>query len=75
MEGTILTDLFDGRLYRVTRFYKASATDRFQNVMPETVMHTWPAGSLSEEQLTNLRNQENYSRVWQSLPLDHMVFV
>lgn len=74
-EGTVLADLFDGKLYRVSSFYKASARDRFQNVMPETVMHTWPAGSLSEEQLTNLRNHENYSRDWQSAPLDRIVFV
>jgi hypothetical protein len=42
--------------------------------MPETVMHTWPAGTLSVDQLAELRERAKYADDGTVGPLDWIVF-
>jgi hypothetical protein len=59
-ENTILIDLFDGHRYAVQMIFPAGPKDREFEIMPETAIQTWPAGSLSEDELATLRARANY---------------
>jgi hypothetical protein len=56
----MLIDLFDGRRYAVQLIFPAGPKDREFEIMPETAIQTWPAGSLSGEELAALRARANY---------------
>ena len=43
-----MTRLHDGRRYVAMSIYPAKAFDRVVSAMPETVVHLWPMGRLSE---------------------------
>jgi hypothetical protein len=59
-ENTTLIDLFDGHRYAVQMIFPAGTKDREFEIMPETAIQTWPAGSLSEDELATLRARANY---------------
>jgi hypothetical protein len=60
VEGMIFADLFDGIRYRVSHVFTAKPMDRVTNQMPDTVIQTWPAGNLAEQELADLRVRANY---------------
>ncbi len=60
LQGMIFVDLSNGRTYRVHSLYKAKEMDRLHKGMPEDVVHTFPAGSLSDEELAALRKKHHF---------------
>jgi hypothetical protein len=60
-ENTLLLDLFNGKKYLVQAVYKAGPNDREWAFLPDTVIHTWPAGLLSEPDLKELRARAKYT--------------
>jgi hypothetical protein len=73
-ENAILIDLYDGHRYRVQAIYPAKPTDKGWNFLPDTVIHTFPAGSLSEEELRDLRKRAEYTLNEFCGPLGDVVF-
>jgi hypothetical protein len=59
-ENTMLIDLFDGHRYAVQMIFPVGPKDREFEIMPETAIQSWPAGSLSEDELATLRARANY---------------
>ncbi len=59
-KNTLLIDLFDGHRYAVQMIFPAGPKDREFDIIPETAIQTWPAGTLSEEELATLRARANY---------------
>jgi hypothetical protein len=60
-ENTVLTDLWDGHQYLVRAIAPAKSTDRAASILPATVIHTWPAGCLTENELSKLRERAKYT--------------
>jgi hypothetical protein len=59
-DNTMLIDLFDGHRYVVQMIFQAGPKDREFEIMPETAIQTWPAGTLSKEELATLRAMAKY---------------
>jgi hypothetical protein len=59
-EETILIDLYNGHRHRTQATCPAKPTDRDWPFLPDTVMHTWVIGSLSEDALRKLREMAKY---------------
>lgn len=60
-ENTVLIDLYDGHRYLVHAIYPAKPTDKEWTFLPDTVVHTWPVGSLSEDELGKLRKRAKHT--------------
>ena len=73
-ENTVIIDLLDGHRYQVSAIYPAKAKDKEWSFLPDTVVHTWPAGALSEDELTKLRERAGYKPKEYSFPLEAVVF-
>jgi hypothetical protein len=73
-ENTVLIDLHDGHRYLVQAIYPAKPTDREWPFLPDTVMHTWPVGSLPEDELSKLRERAKYTPDEFCCPLADVVF-
>src|SRR5260370_10198028 len=73
-ENTVLIDLYDGNRYLVQAIYPAKPRDKEWSFLPDTVMHTWPAGSLPEDELRKLRERAKYAVDELSGPLADVVF-
>ena len=73
-ENTVLIDLYDGRRYLVQAIYPAKPKDKEWLWMPDTVMHTWPVGSLPEDELSKLRERARYTPDEFCGPLADVVF-
>ena len=73
-ENAVIIDLLDGHRYQVGAIYPAMAKDKEWSFLPDTVVHTWPAGSLSEGELTKLRERAGYKPNEYSFPLEAVVF-
>ncbi len=73
-ENTVLIDLYDGRRYQVDAIYPAKPRDKKWPFLPDTVMHTWPAGSLPEDELSKLRERAKYTPNEHCGPLADVVF-
>ena len=58
--GTIFVDLQNGKAYRVHHVGKAKDLDRKVSQMPDEVVQTFSAGTISEENLTALRVKHKY---------------
>lgn len=58
--GMIFVDLLNGKAYRVHSVYKAKEFDRAGTTMPEDVVQTFPAGSVTEDQLETLRKKHKF---------------
>jgi hypothetical protein len=72
--GKVVIDLLDGSRYRVDAIFPAKPNDREWSTMPDTVVHTWPAGHVSEDDLTRLRARAGYKVHEFSAPLESIVF-
>ena len=73
-ENTVLIDLFDGLRYAVWSIFPAGPHDREWAMMPETVLQTWPAGSVSAEELTLLRTKAKYTSSEICRPHEDVIF-
>lgn len=73
-EGTVITDLFDGRRYRVCAIYAAKPTDKEWSSMPDTVLHVWPVEAMPEDELSKLRERAQYAPDTFSGPLADVAF-
>lgn len=73
-ENTVLIDLYDGHRYLVQAIYPAKPTDKEWAFLPDTIVHTWPAGSLSENELRKLRERARYTPPEFSGPRADVVF-
>jgi hypothetical protein len=73
-ENTFLIDLYDGHRYRVQAIYPAKPSDKEWSFLPDTVLHTFPAGSLSEPELVALRERAKYTPDETCGPLGDVVF-
>jgi hypothetical protein len=73
-ENTVLIDLYNGHRYLVQAIYPAKPKDKEWSFLPDTVMHTWPVGSLSEDELSRLRERANYTLHEYRGPLVDVVF-
>ena len=73
-ENTVLIDLYDGSRFVVQAIYPAKPKDKEWSFLPDTVMHTWPAGSLPEDELTKLRERAKYTPDEYCEPLADVVF-
>lgn len=73
-KNTMLIDLFDGNRYLVEAIYPAKPKDKEWSFLPDTVMHTWPAGSLPEDELSKLREKAKYTPDEFCSPLADIVF-
>jgi len=71
-EDTVLIDLYDGHKYLVQTVYPA--TDREWPSTPEKVMQTWPIGSLTEDELSKIRDRAQYTPDELAGPLGDVVF-
>lgn len=60
LSGMIFADLLNGKAYRVHSVFKAKEHDRFVEQMPDDVVQTFTAGTLSEDDLTALRKKHKY---------------
>jgi len=60
-ENMVLIDLYDGHQYLVQAIYPAKPRDKEWDFLPDTVVHTWPAGSLPEGELSKLRERARYT--------------
>jgi hypothetical protein len=73
-ENTVIIDLLDGRRYHVDAIYPAKPIDKEFSTLPDTVVHSWPDGSLTEDELTKLRVRAAYQPSEFSCPLEAVVF-
>ncbi|MGO9210577.1 MAG: hypothetical protein ACLPXM_10970 [Terriglobales bacterium] len=73
-ENAVIVDLYDGHRYVVQAIYPAKPTDRAYSSLPGTVVQTWPAGSLPEDELGKLREKAEYNPDQFCGPLDDVVF-
>jgi hypothetical protein len=73
-ENTVLIDLYDGHRYLVQAIYPAKPRDKEWDFLPDTVVHAWPVGSLSENELSKLRERARYTPYEFAEPLDYVVF-
>ncbi len=73
-ENTVVIDLYDGRRYLVQGIYPAKPKDKEWDFLPDTVVHTWPIGSLPEDELTRLRERAKYTPDEYCHPLADVVF-
>ncbi len=73
-ENTVLIDLYDGHRYLVQAIYPAKPIDREWSWLPDTVVHSWPIGSLPEDELSRLRERAKYTRDEYCGPLADVVF-
>jgi hypothetical protein len=73
-ENTVLIDLYDGHRYLVQAIYPAKPTDKEWAFLPDAVVHTWPVGSLSEDELSKLRKRAKYTPPEFCGPLADVVF-
>jgi hypothetical protein len=73
-ESTVLLDLLTGDRYAVQKIYDAKPTDKAWSMMPNTVVHSWPAGKLAESELDALREKAKYSPESFSRPLEEIAF-
>jgi hypothetical protein len=73
-ENTVLIDLYDGHRYVVQGIYPAKPRDKEWDFLPDTVVHTWPVGSLSENELSKLRERAKYTPDELCAPLGDVVF-
>jgi|ERR1700730_9750486 len=60
-ENTLPIDRYDGYRYLVQAICPAKPTDNEWAFLPETVVHTLPVGSLSEDELGKLRKRAKYT--------------
>ncbi len=74
-ENAVLIDLYDGHQYRVQAIHPAGPADREWPFLPDTVIHTFPAGSLTEDELSALRKKARYAPNERCGPLGDMVFL
>jgi hypothetical protein len=61
VKDAIVTRLLDGKRYVAMSIYPAKHSDRAVSAMPETVLHLWPMGSLSDDELQLLREKAKYT--------------
>lgn len=73
-ENTVLIDLYDGHRYPVQAIYPAKPTDKEWDFLPNTIVHTWPAGLLPEDELSELRDRAQYTPDELAGPLCDVVF-
>jgi hypothetical protein len=73
-KDTVVVDLYDGHRYVVLAVYPAKATDREWSTMPETVMHAWPAGAVTDDELSALREKTKYAPQEFGGPFEDVVF-
>ena len=73
-ENTVLIDLYDGHRYAVQAICPAKPRDKEWHFLPDTVVHTWPVGSLSEDELSKLRERAHYTPPGFGYPLANVVF-
>jgi hypothetical protein len=73
-ENMVLIDLYDGHRYLVQAIYQAKPRDKEWGFLPDTVVHTWPAGSLSADELSKLRERAHYTPPEFGCPLADVVF-
>ena len=73
-ENMVLIDLFDGHRYLVQAIYPAKPKDKEWDLLPDTVVHTWPVGTLSEDELSKLRERAKYTPDEFCGPLGDVVF-
>lgn len=73
-ENMIPIDLFDGHRYLVQAIYPAKPKDKEWDFLPATVVHTWPVGKLSEDELSKLRDRAKYTPDEFCGPLGDIVF-
>lgn len=73
--GKVLVDLCTGQRYQVLTIAKAKENDRAFATFPEDVLHTWDAGSCSEEELARLREKEGYTVTEDCKPFLDVVFM
>lgn len=70
----VIIDLLDGQRYQVGAIYAAKPTDKEWSFLPDTVVHTRPAGRLSDDELAALRARAGYQPSEYSFPLEAIVF-
>lgn len=74
VKDSVVTRLHDGRRYVAMSVYAAKPFDRAVSAMPETVVHLWSMGWLSEDELQLLREKAKYAPRGQSGEWDDFVF-
>jgi hypothetical protein len=74
VENTILIDLYTGRGYLVQKVYAAQPKDKIWFQMPDAAIQTWPVGTLTQDELSGLREKVRYILSESSRPFDDMVF-
>jgi hypothetical protein len=70
-EDVVLVDLYNGKKYWVEAVHAAKESDSGSRSKP--VAHTWPVGSVQEDELSELRAKARYVRDEYSLPLADIV--
>jgi hypothetical protein len=73
-ENMVLIDLYDGHRYLVQAICPAKPKDKEWDFLPDTVVHTWPVGALSEDELSKLRERAKYITDEFCRPLGDVVF-
>jgi hypothetical protein len=73
-ENTVLIDLYDGHRYLVQAICPAKPRDKEWDFLPDTVVHTWPVGSLPEDELSKLRDRAHYTPDELAGPLGDVIF-
>jgi hypothetical protein len=73
-ENTVLLDLYDGHRYVVQAIHPAKPRDKEWDFLPDTVVHTMPAGTLPEAELSKLRERAKYTPYDLAEPLVDVVF-
>ncbi len=75
VENTVLFDLYTGHRYLVQKVYGAQPKDKIWSQMPDTAIQTWPVGTLTEDELSGLRERVQYMPSESSRPFEDIVFV
>jgi len=73
--NSLICDLFNGRLFRVLSIHAAKELDREVPTMPETVIHLWPAGSVTEDVLKSLRVRMKFDSANVRMPFEDVVLM
>jgi hypothetical protein len=73
-ENTLILDLYDGKQYRIRAIYAAKPSDKEWSSMPDTILHAWPEGALTEDELIKLRARAAYTPNEFCGPLADVVF-
>ena len=68
--GSVLVDLFDGKKYLIQTVTSVGNENKEFQQIPDKMIQTWPAGTVSKNDLAQLREKHNYVEATANRPFE-----